>query len=87
MTFTEKWLNNFIDGIEARAAPPKADDYLGKDGLIYCSKCNTPKQCRIELFKKEKIVPCLCKCEIEKRDAEEALRKQQSSHTHKVRNA
>ena len=77
MTFTEKWLNNFIDGIEARAAPPKADDYLGKDGLIYCSKCNTPKQCRIELFKKEKIVPCLCKCEIEKRDAEEALRKQQ----------
>ena len=54
MTFTEKWLNNFIDGIEARAAPPKADDYLGKDGLIYCSKCNTPKQCRIELFKKEK---------------------------------
>ena len=77
MTFTEKWLNNFIDGIEARAAPPRADDYLGKDGLIYCSKCNTPKQCRIELFKKEKIVPCLCKCEIEKRDAEEALRKQQ----------
>ena len=31
MTFTEKWLNNFIDGIEARAAPPKVDDYLGKE--------------------------------------------------------
>ena len=77
MNFTEEKINSFIDGIAAKAAPPKADDYLGEDGLIHCSQCHTPKQCKITLFEKEKIVPCLCKCEIEKRDAEEALRKQQ----------
>lgn len=46
-------------------------DYI-YDGLWYCHKCNTPKQCRVELFGKIRTPMCLCKCEVEKRDAEKA---------------
>ncbi len=49
-------------------------DYL-VDGLLYCHKCNTPKQIRITVLGKERTPYCLCKCETEKRDAEEAERK------------
>lgn len=68
---------NAISGIEKAAAEAiKAEqgDYYD-DGLLYCGKCNTPKQCRVELFGKERTPFCLCKCEVEKRDREEAERK------------
>lgn len=66
-----------ISGIAANAAkanPAEADDYM-KGGLLICGKCHTRKQCRIELFGQERIVPCLCKCGVEKREAEEEERK------------
>lgn len=49
-------------------------DYI-YDGLWYCHKCNTPKQCRVELFGKIRTPMCLCKCEVEKRKTEEAEHK------------
>lgn len=61
-----------IEAIEERAAnsiTANEGDYI-VDGLLYCCKCNTPKQCRIEIFGKEKTPMCLCKCEKEKRDKE-----------------
>ena len=64
-----------INGIEQKAAARiKAEqgDYYGDDGLLYCGKCNTPKQCRINLFGQERTPYCLCKCEVEKREREEA---------------
>lgn len=67
-----------FDGIEQRAAASiKAvqGDYYGDDGLLYCGKCNTPKQCRIEILGKVRTPYCLCKCEEEKREREEAERK------------
>ena len=67
-----------INGIEKAAAEAiKAEqgDYYGDDGLLYCGKCNTPKQCRVELFGKTRTPYCLCKCAAEKRDREEAERK------------
>lgn len=70
-------ITSVISGIAAnaeKANPAQADDYM-KDGLLICGKCHTPKQCRIEWFGKESIVPCLCKCGVEKRDAEEEERK------------
>ena len=70
-------LTNLISGIAAnaeKANPAQADDYT-VDGLLYCGNCKTKKQCRIEMFGQERIVPCLCKCGVEKRDAEEAERK------------
>lgn len=71
-------LNGFFDGLEKAAAQSiKAEqgDYLGEDGLLYCHKCNTPKQCRVEILGKVRTPMCLCKCEVEKREKEEAERK------------
>ena len=70
-------LNGFFDGLEKAASQSiKAEqgDYLGEDGLLYCHKCNTPKQCRVEILGRVRTPMCLCKCEIEKREREEAER-------------
>lgn len=70
-------LTNLISGIATnaeKANPAQADDYT-VDGLLYCGNCKTKKQCRIEMFGQERIVPCLCKCGVEKREAEEEERK------------
>ena len=45
-------------------------DYV-KGGLIYCGKCNTPKQHRIRFNGKTRVVNCICECE-KKRQLEEA---------------
>ena len=69
--------NKMINNVERRAADSiKAEqgDYYGDDGLLYCGKCNTPKQTRVNLFGTERTPYCLCKCEAEKRDREEAER-------------
>lgn len=48
------------------------EGYIGEGGLLYCSACHTPKQCRIKhpFTGKERIVGSLCKCGVEKRDKE-----------------
>lgn len=67
-------LAELINGIAARVPVSVEDgDYIGDDGLMYCGKCHTPKQCRIEipsLFPDGKIVPCLCDCRIAQDEAE-----------------
>lgn len=68
---------NVFDALEAKAsAHIKAEpgDYI-KDGLLYCGKCNTPKQCRIVIFDTERKPPCLCTCAKAARDAEIAEQK------------
>lgn len=40
----------------------KKNTYL-KDGLLYCSKCNEPKQAKKIILGKEKTVGILCKCD------------------------
>lgn len=69
-------LKPFIDGMERTAAERiKAEqgDFV-MDGLLYCGKCKTPKQCRIELFGDIRTPMCLCKCEVEKKEREEEER-------------
>lgn len=56
-------------------------DYI-EDGLLHCGKCHTPKQCRVELFGEMRTPMCLCKCEQEKRDAEEQERKRLEFQRH-----
>lgn len=68
-------LRNLINGIETRAneaIKEEQGDYYGDDGLLYCGKCHTPKQCRVELFGEIRTPRCLCKCAAEQRDKEEA---------------
>ncbi len=57
------------------ASPQNEGDYIGEDGLLYCGKCNTPKQFRVKGSLAAAInggvMNCACKCEEEKRHAEE----------------
>ena len=62
---------------KSRGAIPINDgDYINEDdGLLYCGKCNTPKQTKITVLGKIRKPYCLCKCEEEKFDAEEEEKK------------
>ncbi len=71
-------LTNLVDGIEKSASQRiKAEqgDYFGGDGLLYCHKCHTPKQCRVAIFDRVRTPMCLCKCESERREREEKERR------------
>lgn len=73
----EQQFESMLNGIEAKAAQTiKAEegDYI-VDGLLYCHRCGTPKQCRVEVFGRVRTPYCLCKCAVEQRDKEEAERK------------
>lgn len=72
-------LSKLLDSIEKVAAQTiqiEEGDYV-LDGLLYCHKCNTPKQCRITVLDRVRTPYCLCKCGKERRDAEEAEQKHQ----------
>lgn len=68
--------SRFIDSLAAQSAKNliEDDDYI-VDGIAYCAKCNTPKQCVVAPFGEPKTVYCLCKCKAEARKAEEDERK------------
>ena len=72
-----KPINNTVDDL----FQPKelaADEYLNKaDGLIYCSKCHTPRQHRIELKERVFFPTVRCRCQQEEYDKHEAERKHQ----------
>ena len=61
--------NRLARGAEA-AIKVDDGDYI-QDGLLMCGKCHTKKQTRITVFESERTVFCLCKCEAEKRKAED----------------
>ena len=69
-------MNTFVDvfnGIAQKAAklsPEEPGDYR-ENGLLYCGKCHTQKQCRVNLMGHEDIVSCLCKCASERLEAED----------------
>lgn len=51
------------------------DDTYEKDGLLFCSKCHTARQKRLELFGTVNVVSCLCKCMNDAYAEEEEKRK------------
>lgn len=65
-----------LNAIESRV-PVDDDTYTGDDGLLYCSRCNTPRQCIDTVFRIGRKVPCVCKCIKERMDKEEAERQRQ----------
>ncbi len=71
-----------VDDAAQKNADP--EDYVGEDGLAYCSKCHTPKQTRIETMIGEKkiviepYIPCQCRREqMEKEEREKEERERQ----------
>ncbi len=83
-----------MDGIEAafgkivrtaeRNQTHDVSDYINPaDGLLYCGKCHTPKQCRVILPDlngregRQFTPPVLCQCEKAERESEEQKRREQ----------
>ena len=67
--------------------PENTEDYYGKDGLLYCGKCHTPKEAffakGVALMSKNKH-PVECSCQRTEREKQEALINQQK-HLDRVR--
>ena len=62
--------------VAERANPAKPGDY-GKNGLLYCGACHTPKQSRLNFLGRDVVVSCMCACETERYAQKEAQRRQQ----------
>lgn len=69
----QQTINN-IEKAAANSIRAEQGDYI-VDGLLHCGKCQTPKQCRVNILGKERTPMCLCKCEAEKLKREEDERK------------
>lgn len=51
------------------------DEYIGKDGRVYCVKCNTPRRTAEEYYGKHRRIMCSCEMEEHKRK-EDMIRQQ-----------
>jgi DNA replication protein DnaC len=78
-------MNDFAVAFESIAQMAKeankaeTGDYIGDEGLRYCGKCHTPKQCRVANPFDEGRVDirhCTCKCKQAEIEAEENERRQ-----------
>lgn len=61
----------------SQRVPTDGDTYLGEDGLLYCQRCHTARQSRVEVFGQVRTVNCICRCMTELRDRENELRKRE----------
>lgn len=52
------------------------DDEYVKNDVIYCKKCNTHRTTVIDVLGNKRVVRCICKCQKEERDREEAMQKE-----------
>ena len=74
-----------FEKILKRMAVPHVNpgDYVGEDGLLYCGKCRTAKQLRMDAPPLEgHLLPCPCQCEQERIDrelAEQEVRRHQQT--------
>ena len=59
-----------IERAAAEAIKAEQGDYYNDEGLLVCGKCNTPKECRNEIFGIVKTHRCLCKCGAERNEQE-----------------
>ena len=67
---------NVVEQAAKRANAPEAGDYTGKDGLLYCGKCHTPKQYCVDWLGQQKKVFCTCDCKKAANQAQDAAIKQ-----------
>ena len=65
-------INQIIGGLFP-PRQPKEDEYINEaDGLIYCAKCRTPRQCVIHHGERMITPPVLCDCQRIAEEREEA---------------
>lgn len=77
----ENLINDIADKAEKNNTQDTSD-YVGENGLLYCGKCNTPKQCKVELFGVERVVYCLCKCKADALEQERVAELQREKYLH-----
>lgn len=65
-----------IDSLSALSRQKAEPGDYERDGLLYCGKCHTPKQCLVTVCSREKVVGCLCACQSEAYD--EQVRKEKA---------
>ena len=71
-----KSLNDVLT--QALAVTPAPGDYVGGDGLLYCGKCHTARQFRMNRPPAAgRLLPRACQCERERFEREEAELKRQ----------
>ena len=58
-----------------KSAPLREDEYLEGNGLIYCRKCNTARQKRIEVSGRTIEPRCMCACQTASYEQREQERK------------
>ena len=58
-----------------KPAALREDEYLGEDGLVYCSKCRTARQKRIAFAGKMIEPRCMCACQTAAYEQQEQERK------------
>jgi len=61
-------LQPYIDATGKAMREVEGDYY--QDNILYCGKCNTPKQITVTIADVETTVPCLCDCGVVQRDKE-----------------
>jgi len=67
-----KPIKSITDGL-FQSRPPQDDEYINEaDGLIYCSKCRTPRQCRIQYGEAFVTPRTMCRCQREEYESEQA---------------
>ena len=71
-----------VSSIAEQTEPKKNIEDYEKDGLLYCGKCNTPKQTIVQVGGKVMKPYCMCKCEeqafkAEQEHTREILRKEE----------
>lgn len=74
-------MRDLLDRFPARTELGE-NEYKGEDGLIYCSKCHTPVQCRVTVESVEHIFPCTCKCSREENERIEREAKERERRMH-----
>lgn len=54
-------------------------DFLGKDGCLRCGLCGKRKQMKVSFLGRERVVNCLCDCEMqERKEKEEKMRREEA---------
>lgn len=68
-------VNDLIDVMESQTVR-ESGDYV-HDGILYCGKCNTPKQTKISVGGKIWTPACMCDCEAERfREKQERMERE-----------
>lgn len=71
--------NDLLNGIAEKAKEniDISNTHVDEEGLLVCNVCGVRKQKRMMFFEKERIVHCMCKCDVEEMEREKAREKEE----------